>query len=79
MSTSSGSDSHENESPKRRITGAGVLIMTSNYNRPFYLLGREKYKSFFFKNKFFSGLMINKFRSLFDKPPIHSSKTAKDC
>lgn len=52
MSTSSGSDSHENQPPRRRITGAGVLIMTSKYNKPFFLLGREKYKSFYFKNKF---------------------------
>ena len=36
----------------RRLTGAGVLIITSKFNRPHLLLGRETYKSFIYKNKF---------------------------
>jgi hypothetical protein len=54
MSTSStlSIESQEPSQPRRRITGAGVLVMTSKYNKPYFLLGREKFKSLYFKNKF---------------------------
>ena len=52
MSTSSSNGSPGNSPVRRRITGAGVLIMTSKFNKPFFLLGREKYKSLSLKNKF---------------------------
>jgi hypothetical protein len=45
-------DEHNKTSATRRITGAGVLIITSKFNRPYLLLGREKYKSFIYKNKY---------------------------
>lgn len=34
----------------RKFTGAGILIVTSIYGKPYIILGREEYKSFKFKN-----------------------------
>jgi len=36
----------------RKFTGAGILIVTSKYNKPYIVVGREKYKSYKFDNKY---------------------------
>ena len=67
------------ESLLKKGVGKDVKFATSSIRTGFLNLVDSKNPKSFFKYKFPLGFIFIKFRSVDDKPPIQSSKTAKDC